>query len=182
MLDRTAYTWEGEDCWPGLNWCSDSGGRRKSSVLASEPAMLTSWCAADKKTKEFQMIDNKYWSLFYHITGSSSKPYCGFEPGGSVINLPPGSGYVSMVLLLRIRFRIRFLTIYQDVKKLRKKIQHFLLFNYFLPRFRKNIFFNGHKDVQVGFGAWSVILTSRIDPDQCFRITDPGIRIRKKNI
>ncbi len=88
--------------------------------------LVRSW----QKTKQFKLlhyktIDNKYWSLFYHITGNSSNQYCGFGSGGAVINLPPGSGYGSMVLLSRIRFRIWFLTSYQDLKKLRKNFNIF---------------------------------------------------------
>ncbi len=73
---------------------------------------------------------------------------------GSVINWPPGSG--SVILLLRIWFRIQIqiLTIYQRLIEM----LHFIAFNDLLPGWQ-HIFDNDHKNVQVGSrsGAESVI-------------------------
>jgi hypothetical protein len=47
---------------------------------------------------------------------------CGSGSGGSVINLPPGSGSINYGLRIRIRIRHRILTIFQRFEKFKRKV------------------------------------------------------------
>ncbi len=73
---------------------------------------------------------------------------------GSAINWPPGSRAGSVILLLRIRFRI--LIMYQRYQRNARKSSIFYNIQRLLP-ISQHIFFNGHTNVQVGSGsrAWS---------------------------